>query len=138
MIEIKSKKERGKTLHIINKLEDFEGRIDLIPRNEFLQCCVVKKNKGIKFDTHKHIFKETNYTKHIAQEAWLVFRGRIKCYYYDLDDTPLGTEILSSGDVSITLYGGHTFEILDDDTIIYEFKIGPYEGKNKDKELINE
>jgi hypothetical protein len=28
------------------------------------------------------------------------------------------------------LYGGHTYQILEDDTIVYEYKTGPYEGQN--------
>ena len=56
---------------------------------------------------------------------------------YDLDDTILATPTLKQGDASFTLYGGHTYEILEDDTLVYEFKTGPYEGQILDKEFIN-
>ena len=34
--------------------------------------------------------------------------------------------------------GGHTYEILVDDTVVYEYKTGPYMGQAKDKEFITE
>ena len=34
--------------------------------------------------------------------------------------------------------GGHTFEILEDDTIICEQKNGPYYGQELDKKFIND
>ena len=55
---------------------------------------------------------------------------------YILDDTILATTILKKGDASFTLYGGHTFKVLQEDTIIYEYKTGPYEGQQLDKVLI--
>ena len=33
--------------------------------------------------------------------------------------------------------GGHTYEILESDTLVYEYKTGPYEGQKLDKEFIN-
>ena len=57
--------------------------------------------------------------------------------YTDMsDNTVVATPILTQGDISITLKGGHTFEILEDDTIVYEFKTGPYEGVELDKKFI--
>ena len=90
--------------------------------------------KGKTFKPHKHIFhsKETK----IAQESWVVVRGSVKVFLYDLDDSILREEIIYPGDASITLYGGHTYEILEDDTVVYEYKTGPYMGVEKDKEFI--
>ena len=60
-----------------------------------------------------------------------------RSYHYDIDDSLLGIHELSSGDMNITLLGGHTFEILEDDTIICEQKNGPYYGQELDKKFIN-
>ena len=57
--------------------------------------------------------------------------------YYDLDRTMLCEKILQPGDCSITLHGGHNYLCLEDDTVIYEFKTGPYNGRDKDKEYID-
>ena len=55
---------------------------------------------------------------------------------YDLDDTVIETPILYSGDCSMTFQGGHNYEILEEDTIVYEYKTGPYKGQENDKEFI--
>jgi hypothetical protein len=48
----------------------------------------------------------------------------------------LTTEILHVGDASFTLEGGHNYEILEDNTLVYEYKTGPYEGQEMDKKFI--
>ena len=63
----------------------------------------------------------------------MVIKGSVKCKLYDIDDTLIAEPILYPGDASFTLYGGHTYEILEEDTIVYEYKTGPYEGQKLDK-----
>jgi hypothetical protein len=92
--------------------------------------------KGKTFRPHKHIVKERHYFKQIAQESWVVIKGSVKCIFYDIDDSIIAEEILNQGDASFTLYGGHNYEILEDDTIVYEYKTGPYEGQKLDKTFI--
>ena len=46
--------------------------------------------------------------------------------------------ILNVGDCSITLEGGHTYTILENDTLIYEYKTGPYKGQENDKVMLDE
>ena len=55
---------------------------------------------------------------------------------YDVDDILLDTTILNPGDVSMTFRGAHAYEMLQDNTIVYEYKTGPYQGQIKDKEWI--
>jgi len=93
--------------------------------------------KGKTFKPHKHIFKEGE-SEVIAQESWVVIKGSVKVILYDLDDTIIKKVILHPGDCSITLKGGHNYEILEDDTVVYEYKTGPYKGQSLDKEFINE
>ena len=136
MQKIYSKIEDGKLLHIINRLEDIEDRTDIIPSKNFIQCATLKMENGKPFKPHKHIKKQRVYEQQIAQESWVVIKGRVKFYFYDLDDKLLDTIILEQGDASFTLEGGHNYEILEDDTIVYEYKTGPYEGQQKDKVFI--
>ena len=56
--------------------------------------------------------------------------------FYDIDNSIIATPILGAGDASFTLYGGHTYEILEEDTIVYEYKTGPYEGQALDKTFL--
>jgi len=136
MEKIYSKVEEGKLLHIINRLSDINGRTEVIPENNFIQCATLKMEKNKTFPPHKHITKDRHYTEQIAQESWVVIKGSVKCILFDIDDQIIATPILYPGDASFTLYGGHTYEILEEDTIVYEYKTGPYEGQSLDKKFI--
>ena len=112
-------------------------RTEIIPEDNFLQCATIVLSKDKTFPAHYHIKKERSYTEQIAQESWIVVKGRVKCFMYDIDNTTvLATPILEQGDASFTLYGGHTYEILEEETIVYEYKTGPYEGQELDKRFI--
>ena len=136
MEKIYSKVDPNKLLHLIQRIDEIkEPRIDLIPEEHFIQCSTLKMKNGKTFRPHKHIWK--NRTRDIiAQESWIVIKGKVKCILYDIDDQIIATPILESGDASFTLEGGHTYEILEDDTIVYEYKTGPYEGQLLDKKFI--
>ena len=136
MEKIYSKVEEGKLLHIINRLDEINGRTEVVPENNFIQCATLKMENGKTFPPHKHITKDRHYPEQIAQESWVVVKGSVKCIFYDIDNTIIATPILKAGDASFTLYGGHTYEILEDDTIVYEYKTGPYEGQEFDKKFI--
>lgn len=130
-----SKVEEGKLLHFVHRLniEVIEGREDLVEDKNFIQCSYLKMNNGKTFKPHKHIIKERTYKEQIAQESWVVIKGSVKCIFYDVDDTILATPILNTGDASFTLAAGHNYEIIEDGTIVYEYKTGPYEGQFLDK-----
>lgn len=142
MIKIYSKVEKGKLLHLIHRLEDFEQqesqREDLISPDNFIQCSSLKMKEGTTFKPHKHIIKRRVYENQIAQESWIVVRGAVEVTFYDLDDSIVSTQTLFSGDSSFTLFGGHNYLALSDDTFVLEYKTGPYEGQYFDKEFIND
>lgn len=134
MIKVNSKKNPDKTLHLVYRESEFENeRTELVSEDQFIQCSYLKMKKGKTFRPHKHIWKKPNFEKTIAQESWVVIRGSVKVYYFDTDMNLLETHILKAGDASFTLEGGHNYEILEDDTLVYEYKTGPYEGQAKDK-----
>ena len=128
----------GRLLHIINRIYEFEERKEIIPKENFLQCATLKMEKGKTFPPHKHITKDRHYSEQIAQESWVVIKGSVKCKFYDIDDSLIAEPILRQGDASFTLYGGHTYEILEEDTLVYEYKTGPYEGQELDKTFIDD
>jgi len=138
MEKIYSRIEPSKLLHVINRLSDITGRKDIIPEDNFIQCATLRMEKDKTFPPHKHIIKERHYNNQIAQESWVVIKGKVQCIFYDVDDSIIAEPILEAGDASYTLYGGHTYKILEDDTIVYEYKTGPYEGQKLDKVFINE
>lgn len=136
MNEIFSKINKNLLLHLNLTKNEIAERKDFISPNEFLQVATMKLSKSQTFKTHKHIWKTQFEKKIIAQEAWVVISGSVKVFYYDIDDSFIKSVILSSGDCTITLQGGHNYESLEDHTLVYEFKTGPYEGIEKDKILI--
>jgi cupin fold WbuC family metalloprotein len=132
MIEIKSQLS-NKTLHLVYRASDMlQGRTNLVPEEQFIQCAAVRQAKGTTFNPHKHIWKDGP-EKIIAQESWVVISGSICAHFFDTDGTKLKSVVLEPGDVSFTLDGGHTLEILSNDTLLYEYKNGPYTGINNDK-----
>ena len=135
---IYSKIEPKKLLHIIVRKEDLKpGRTEVVSEEHFIQCALLNMEKNKTFKPHKHIWK--NRTRDvIAQESWVVIQGKVKCTFYDIDDKIISEPILEAGDASFTLEGGHTYTILEDDTLVYEYKTGPYEGQKLDKIFLSE
>ena len=136
MLYIFSKIEPDRLLHVVNRIHEFQGRKEVIPENNFLQCATLRMEKGKTFPAHKHITKDRHYPEQISQESWVVIKGSVRCKFYDIDNKLIAEPILKPGDASFTLYGGHTYEILEEDTLVYEYKTGPYEGQKLDKEYI--
>lgn len=135
MIEVKSKLN-NKVLHTVYRSADFtEDRTELVPADNFIQCAYLRMDEGKTFRPHKHIWKEPSFDSMLAQESWVVIKGSVKVYFYDTNMELLTTHVLQAGDASFTLEGGHTYEILEDNTLVYEYKTGPYEGQARDKEF---
>jgi hypothetical protein len=136
MEKIYSKVDPSKLLHLIVRKDDITpGRQDVISEENFIQCSILNMEEGKTFKPHKHIWKERTRNV-IAQESWIVIQGSVKCIFYDIDDTIIAEPILNVGDASFTLEGGHNYYILEDNTLVYEYKTGPYEGQKLDKTFI--
>lgn len=135
MEKIYSKIKPELLLHLVYRLSDVEGRTNIAPDNEYLQLASIKMKKGQTFKPHKHIILEKK--TDIAQESWLVITGSVKCIFYDIDDSIIAEPVLFPGDCSMTFRGGHNYLILEEDTIVYEYKTGPYYGQDLDKVFID-
>lgn len=112
------------------------GRLDISPEEEYLQLACIKPD----VDSYRpHIHKILKRDTYITQECWILFQGRVEVVLYDFDTehTIIDKIILESGDAFITFRGGHGYNILDKDSIIWEMKSGPYLGQNLDKEFID-
>jgi hypothetical protein len=137
MERIYSKLAPNKLLHlIVRKEEIISGRQDVIPEENFIQCSILNMEQGKTFIPHRHIWKERT-RNIIAQESWIVIQGKVQCIFYDLDDSIISEPILYPGDASFTLEGGHNYLILEDNTLVYEYKTGPYEGQALDKTFLD-
>jgi cupin fold WbuC family metalloprotein len=136
---IYSKIEKGKILHRINRFNEVKDRQNLCSNESFIQCATYKKNKGLITKPHIHIERQVESHHYVTQESWVIIQGSISVILFDVDGSFLCTYELHKGDICITFYGGHTFDVLENDTIIYEFKSGPYvEGLDKKNIIENE
>jgi len=139
MIEkIYSKAQPERLLHIVCQTQYLASpRYDVVDDEQFLQLAILKYEKGKTFRPHKHVYKAVP-KQSIAQESWVVLNGKVKAIFYDEDDSIIAERILNQGDLSITLFGGHNYEILEDDTLVLEYKTGPYYGQALDKVFVDE
>tara|TARA_R110000796_G_scaffold252413_1_gene386673 strand:- start:3198 stop:3632 length:435 start_codon:yes stop_codon:yes gene_type:complete len=120
---------------VLNKESLSAYRTDVCPPEEFLQVSGRYLKAGTFVPPHKHtkIVRNTDLT----QEAWVVLQGAVRAKLYDIDDKPIEDIHMSSGSCIVFFRAGHSLEVLEDDTIFYEFKNGPYYGPETDKEEIS-
>jgi cupin fold WbuC family metalloprotein len=138
MEKIYSKIEPDLLLHIIVSFQDFNTPfLEITETKNFLQSIAQRVNEGHEVAPHKHNLIDTHYIRKQQQEAWVVLSGMIKCTLYDIDDTIIHSFILTEKGVLYTLGGAHALLVLEDHTIILEFKCGPYEGQANDKTFLN-
>ena len=135
MKKIYSKCDPENLLLVINRKADISSkRRDLSPDKEYLQVATKQLDIGTSFPPHKHneLMRITDKT----QEAWVFLSGRVLAKFWDLNDQPIYETELMAGDCAVVFDGGHSFEVLEENTILYEFKTGPYYGQEKDKTFI--
>lgn len=136
MYKIFSKVDPSKHLHTIYRYYDIDGRNEIADTHQFLQLATLRMPKGKTFRPHQHIWKPSPVTEIIAQESWVVIKGSVEVSFFDTDGTLLEKQVIRTGDCSMTFEGGHTYLILEDDTVVYEYKTGPYQGQALDKVFI--
>ena len=96
------------------------------PANFSQQLASMKHPKGHKIAPHVHniVNRQVLYT----QEVLLVRSGRVRVNFYSSDKKFLEYRILEAGDVILLCGGGHSFEMLEETSMI-EIKQGPYIGE---------
>ena len=127
-------------LHIVQRLDlvplipaSEQGRADLVDPNEGLQVAVINQDAGKKYAAHRHLPRAREIPQ--TQESWVVVSGKVRVSIFDLDGKLLEKTVIGAGDCSITLRGGHGYEILKDNTIVFEFKLGSFSAVG-DKEYL--
>jgi cupin fold WbuC family metalloprotein len=119
--------------HQVIRLSDIKDRHNVSTDDQFLQLATLRMNKGHTFRAHQHIWKPAPVSEIIAQESWVVITGSVQVMFHDTDGVLLKEVVLYPGDASMTFQGGHNYLILQDDTVVYEYKTGPYQGQALDK-----
>lgn len=126
----------GELLHLVVRASDFKpGRVNVSEDHQFLQCALLNLDKGHTFRPHMHIWKEIE-PRIYPQESWTILKGSVQVTYYDTHGVKIRDVILRQGDMSFSYLGGHTYLILEDNSVIIENKVGPYLGVDKDKIFI--
>lgn len=132
---IKSRAFPSRTLAVVARgSEAKHGRTDLCEPEHAMQAACIHEDQGRKYGAHYHLLADRGKQK--ATEAWVVIRGRVAVSIHDVNDEWINGFQLAAGDMVVCLAGGHGYEILEDDTLVYEIKLGPYFGAEKDKEYI--
>jgi cupin fold WbuC family metalloprotein len=131
---IKSNDIMPYAIHI--KVEDLKKeKSQWFTENEWgLQVAGCSYNKGKEFAAHKHIFRERVYE--YTQEAVIVIQGELLVTIYNREKELISAFHLKAGDMGLFLQGGHGYKVLEDNTIYYELKNGPFTTKEEDKDLI--
>lgn len=129
-------KDKDRILAIILKNGDFaEGLHFYTKDSDFVQVSTWNYNAGKITIPHTHKLCER--TANRTQEIIFVKSGSMKTKIYNDQDEFVKGIILRMGDVAVILAGGHSYEILENNTQILEMKNGPYLGLEKDKKEIN-
>ena len=129
---MKKIEHNGKIIAIIYKDDDWvEGLNFITPDSLFLQVGSWWYQKGKKLDSHIH--KEFDRVSSRTQEMTYVKSGSMKVTLYDEEMQYFDEFILMEGDLAVFAYGGHGYEILEDNTKIIESKNGPYFDVATDK-----
>jgi hypothetical protein len=97
------------------------------PNNFSQQVAVMRHPKGKTLDAHTH--NQVSRQVLQTQEALYIRKGKVKANLYSSQRRHLCSPILESGDVILLCGGGHSFEMLEETTMI-EVKQGPYIGEN--------
>lgn len=136
MHKIYSKLNPDKLCHLVHRLQEIQDRTNVSDDDQFLQLATLRMKAGQTFRPHQHIWKPSPTEQVIAQESWVVFSGMVEVSFFDTDGQLLEKQILYPGDCSMTFEGGHTYLILENDTVVFEYKTGPYQGQKLDKVFI--
>jgi len=123
---------KNQIIAIIYRDDDWVEGLNFITPNElFVQVGSWWYNKGKKLASHVHNDFERKAMR--TQEMTYVKKGSMKVLLYLEDKSYLQDFILNEGDLAVFAYGGHGYEILEDNTKIIEAKNGPFVDVETDK-----
>lgn len=117
---------------IVYRDEDWVKGLNFITSEDcFIQAGSWWYDKGKILDSHTH--NEFERKAFRTQESVYIKQGSMKVTLFSEDQIFLEDFVMNQGDLAVFIYGGHGYEILDDDSKIIETKNGPFTGVEKDK-----
>ena len=125
-------KKDGKILSIIYRDNDWKEGLNFItPDDLSVQVGSWWYQKGKVLDSHTH--NEFDRVTNRTMEMTYVKSGSMKVTLYDDNQEYFDEFILHKGDLAVFAFGGHGYEILENDTKIIESKNGPFTDVETDK-----
>jgi len=112
---------------IIHTSYDEPGLHFFTPPNFSQQVAYMNHPKGKRIEPHIHnlVVRQVLYT----QEVLLIRKGKVRVNLYSSTRKFLLSRDLEAGDLILLCGGGHSFEMLEDTSMI-EIKQGPYAGQD--------
>ena len=130
MNEIKDKKDD--TLALLMRNSAWKNGLSFLTKDEdFIQAGTWWYEEGKKLDRHYH--NEVERKTYLTQECIVVLCGSVHVNVYDSKKDFVTEFVMEAHDVAVFLKGGHSYEILTDNTKIVEVKNGPFLGVDVDK-----
>ena len=123
----------GRIIAIVYLKRDWvEGLNFLTPPDLNIQVSSWLYNKGQKIASHIHKVNTRSIDR--THEVTYVKKGKMRVLLYGEDKKFLEDFIITEGDLVVYAYGGHGYEILEDNTQVIEVKNGPFSDVSSDKE----
>ncbi len=131
---IKRINDKGMLIAIVGSLQDIAHGNNFVTEPELpMQLGIMRVDK-CKIPNHIHKVRNRQ-VKSISNEFHFVVQGKAMLSLFDYNKN-LVTKIMLYPSMFCMLFnGGHGYEIIKDDTIILECKLGSYTTKEDDKEL---
>lgn len=124
-------KKGKKTYGIIYKGNWKYGSTWISNNADPIQVGLFNYDKKDHLKAHTHIIYDRSANR--TCETMYVVRGAIRIKILDEKKKVIATRTLKTNDVYCSLWGGHLFDVLENNTMIFEAKNGPYYGVKKDK-----
>lgn len=129
-------KDNDKELAKIIREEDFRTAGFISDNDEALQVGVFLNNSGAEIVNHVHNkFKRENME---TQELIYLIKGKLNARIYTENRKLVAERLLEAPCMIYLQRGGHGFTVMEDDTIFFEAKNGPYFGIDIDKVKFND
>lgn len=131
IININSKVQANLNLCKLVNYGNFESRTNLTDPDKIIQSSLIKMIKFQSVPKHEHLPIE-RHTKGTG-EGWLILQGSFEVEIFDIDRVSIGKYFLKKFDMLIMFNGGHALRATKKNSIMFEFKNGPFRGSDSDK-----
>jgi hypothetical protein len=125
--------DKGTLIAIVGSVDNMPKGNNFITDNDLpMQVGVVHADKAETLKNHIHKTRDHRYQA-ISIEYHMVVKGRVRLSLFNDDKTLIKKMILKPNMFSLLIHGGHGYEILEDDTVVVECKLGKFESVESDK-----